>query len=204
MRIKRETDKKVLWYWEDDDRDGLLKRFRSDLSDLMAMVEARMRGPSPLPRDELTRLAQELQDAGETLREAMSNCFATAGFLHLSAAGSAEERRRRARHLSRLRGAVGKLVALRRTSVPELQGRQVLLEEIRGLKAIVRLGKDRWATPTDRVVPVDAASEAAPVEALGPKPAEARALGSPGDTVTARLGPIVGGKTRAGPKGDRG
>ena len=189
MRTVREDDLEALWNWGEEERHELQKTFRANLADLMAIIEARIRGRSPVPPDELARLAEELQEAGETLREAMSNCFAAAGFAHLSAADSADERRRRARRLSGLQAAVGKLVVLRRTSVPQLKGRHVLLEEVRGLKAIVRLGNDRWATPVDRVVPVEVLSASELDEASGPAAAAGQASPSPTETVTARIMP---------------
>lgn len=191
---------RALWHWGDRERHELQKTFRANLSELLATIEARMKGGVRIPPEELARLAEELQDAGETLREAMSNCFAAAGFAHLSAADTVEERRRRARSLSRLQAAVGKPVVLRRTSVAQLQGRHVLLEEIRGLKAIVRLGNDRWATPVDRVVPVDVVPEPAREE----RSASATAVGqrpfSPSETVTARIAPVQGAKPERGPR----
>ena len=189
MRTVGEGDIEALWNWGEEQRHEIQKTFRANLSAVMSAIEARLKSRSPIPPEQLARLADELQEAGETLQEAMSNCFAAAGFVHLSAAGSVEERRRRARRLAGLQNSIGKLVLLRRTSVPQLRGRHVLLEEVRGLKAIVRLGNDRWATPVDRVLPVDVL----PVSEQEGTPASATTVQqvrlSPNETVTAKIVP---------------
>jgi hypothetical protein len=84
----------------------------------------------------------------------MNGCFDSARALYAMAAITPEEREARKSLLERIRLHIGKHVVLKQTDSPELRGRQLLLEEIRGIKAILRDGDKRWEALVDQLIPV--------------------------------------------------
>jgi hypothetical protein len=104
----------------------------------------------------MKELAYELQQAGEALQQSMHSCLDAARNLYGMAGGTPEERQERKNLIDRIRGHVGKYVIILQTDNPELRGRQFLLEEIRGIRAILKDGDRRVDVLLDQLIPVQA------------------------------------------------
>ncbi|NOY81059.1 MAG: hypothetical protein GXP31_08650 [Kiritimatiellaeota bacterium] len=159
MRILREKDLQILWSWGRNERDHLVRTYQSNLVELLKTVQARVQSSDPLPTEEVDALAREVQEAGEILEQGMSTCFALAGILYVMGGKDAEEQSRRQEYLSRLTSQKGEKVRVVRTSVRELLGRELLLEDVHGFKAVLWDGDGHWETPVDRVEPLEATEE---------------------------------------------
>jgi len=151
MRILNEKDLTPFWSWGQPETEDLTNRFQTNLKGLVAVIQARMNSDRPLPPDDLLKLADELYAAGELLAKGMENCFAAAAAVSVSAANTKSERDRRQEHIDKLKAAVGHTVTLRRTSVRRLQGKRLLLEAVRGHRALLCDGEDHWETNVDHV-----------------------------------------------------
>ncbi len=154
MRILDELNLGVVWSWGELEQKELATRFKANLATLLQSVKSWNENNDGEQRLDLDKLALELQEAGELLEECSSNCFALSSRVHTLGGANPEEQARRASHLKALERAIGKQVILTQTSRQELQGKTVILEQIRGTKGIVRNGSDFWETPLNRIMVV--------------------------------------------------
>ncbi len=172
MRILREKDLQVLWSWGRNERDHLVRTYQNNLVELLKTVQARAQSTDPLPAEEVDALAREIQEAGEILEQGMNTCFALAGILYVMGGKDSEAQTQRQENLTRLASKKGEKVRVVRTSVRELLGRELLLEDVHGFKAVLWDGDGHWETPVDRVEPIEAADDALVKPAPPPKSAE--------------------------------
>jgi len=172
MRILDEQNLSVLWSWGQLEEDELSARFRTNLIHLLESVRTWMAKGTEMRTADLESLASELQDAAELLDECRTNCYDLAATLHTMAGEDEKECGQRRRHLRDLGKAVGKEVRLAETSVEELKDRKLILDEIRGIKGIVKDGNDYWVAPLDRIEIVDERVLDAPAQKLEGGPSD--------------------------------
>ncbi|OPZ26701.1 MAG: hypothetical protein BWZ02_01916 [Lentisphaerae bacterium ADurb.BinA184] len=154
MRIVNEKHLALVWNWDETEKGGLERKYRSHLEQLLFAIQDRIdRNRQPAVQD-LRDLANELQQAGETLQECMQNCYDAAATVYALAAPTPEERERRREFLRQIGEHVGKPVVLKQTSVAEVEGKPLTLEEIRGIKGILRDEAGLWEALVDFLVPV--------------------------------------------------
>ncbi len=154
MRIFDDEALNVLWNWGHVEKDDLTNRFKANLARLLKNIERKMDQTDKNAPDDLEALSLELQDAGELLNECRRNCLDLAATVRCLAGKSHEEREQRMNHLQRLEDAVGERVVLTQTDIKELRGKILILEEIQGIKAVVRNGNEYWETPIDRIMAI--------------------------------------------------
>jgi len=154
MRIVNEKHLALVWSWDEQERSGLLRKYQTNLERLVYAIQQRVEKGEGPPEQDLRDLSSELQQVGEALSESMQNCFEAARSVYVLSGATPEERNARRRLLEDLRAHIGKPVILRQTSIPELEGRQLVLEELRGTKAILRDGDGLWEALADFLVPV--------------------------------------------------
>lgn len=177
MRIVNEKQLGLVWNWDEQERKALAQKYQANLERLIYAVHERVdAGKGPAPED-LRALAGELQQAGEMLAESMQNCFDAATTIYTMAGSTPAERQERGQFLAQIQAHKGQTVILRQTSVPELEGKQLRLDELRGIKGILRDGDDRWEALVDFLVPVlddepPAAAPPTPETKLDPAPPE--------------------------------
>lgn len=159
MRIVNEKYLALIWNWDEAERGNLEHRYQANLERLVYAIQERLEAGQPPPPQALKDLADDLQEAGELLAQSAQNCFAVARSIYASSAGSDEQRARQLEKIEEVEGHIGKPVILAQTSVPEIEGRQLILHEVRGLKAILRDGDSFWEALVDFVVPVEDTSE---------------------------------------------
>ncbi len=154
MRIINEKHLALVWNWDENERNELAVRYQTNLERLLTAIQERVNRNTPPPPDDLKELAGEIQQAGEALQQSMNSCLDAARTLYAMAAITPEERQVRKATIERIRAHVGKYVVFKQTDAPELRGRQLLLEEVRGIKAILRDGDKRWEALVDQLIPV--------------------------------------------------
>ena len=154
MRILNEKHLHHVWTWNDREREELTTRFQTNIELLLAAIFARLKDNDKPSAKDLKDLAVELQQAGEQLQQSMENCFEAAQTLYVLAAPTPEEQEKRKHALQQLAGHIGQPVVLRQTSVAELKGKQLLLEQIRGIKGVLRDGDQYWDALLDYLVPI--------------------------------------------------
>lgn len=159
MRIVNEKYLALIWNWDESEKGNLEHKFQTNLERLVYAIQERIEAGQPPPPDDLIDLANELQEAGELLRQSAENCFAVGRSVYASAAGSEAARARRLEAVEAVENHLGKHVILSQTSAPEIEGRPLILHEIRGIKAILRDGDNFWEALVDFVVPVEESSE---------------------------------------------
>ncbi len=172
MRIINEKHLALVWNWDENERNELAVRYQTNLERLLTAIQERVNRNTPPPPDDLKELAGELQQAGESLQQAMESCFDSARALYAMAALTPEEREARKSLMERIRMHVGKNVVLKQTDAPELRGLQLTLEEVRGIKAMLRSGDKRWEALVDQLIPViryEASTDSRPVPPVPPK-----------------------------------
>lgn len=151
MRIVNEKYLSLIWNWDESEKSNLEHKFQTNLERLVYAIQEQMeRGNAPSP-DALKRLAGELQEAGELLQQSAENCLAVARNIYASTGDSAASPEK----IQSMQAHIGKPVILSQTSAPEIEGRQVILHEIRGIKAILKDGDNYWEALIDFVVPVE-------------------------------------------------
>ncbi|MDT8390050.1 MAG: hypothetical protein RRC34_06035 [Lentisphaeria bacterium] len=151
MRIVNEKYLALIWNWDDSEKGNLQHKFQTNLERLVYAVQERMEtGDAPSP-EALRSLAEELQEAGELLQQSAENCLAVARVMYTSTGDFAANPDK----LQSIEAHIGKPVILSQTSAPEIEGRQLILHEIRGIKAILKDGDSFWEALIDFVVPVE-------------------------------------------------
>ena len=155
MRIVNEKHLALVWNWDEHERNGLLRKYQTNLERLVVAVQQRVEKGETPPSQDLRDLANELQQAGEALAESMQNCYEAARSVYALSGSTPEDREGRRQLLEKLKTHAGKLVMLKQTSVPQLEDRQLVLQEIRGIKAILRDEDTLWEALADFLVPVD-------------------------------------------------
>lgn len=168
MRIVNEKYLSLVWSWDEYEKNGLATKYQANLDRLVDALEKRIAAGQPPAEDDVRRLAGELQEAGELLEQSMRRCLDAAGHIYEFAGRTPEDRAERAERFEQLRNHVGKPVVLTQSSAPELVGKHLILEEVNGIKGILRHGDDLWEALTDFLVPV---LEYAPGEATDTAPA---------------------------------
>jgi hypothetical protein len=158
MRIVNEKYLALIWNWDEAERGNLEHKYQTNLERLAYAIQERLEAGTPPPPEALRDLAAELQEAGELLEQSAQNCFAVARSIYAAAAPSEAERSERMASVEAVENHVGKPVVLSQTSAPELQGRQLILHEVRGTKAVLRDGDSYWEALIDFVVPVEGES----------------------------------------------
>lgn len=151
MRILDEKNLSVIWSWGQLERDELATRFQANLDKLLHSVHKWVQQENRVSGADLQGLAEELQDAADTLEACTARCYTMSRALNSLAEDDAATRKKRMQHLEALNAAIGKPVVLTRTSIEELRGKTLILERIKGTKAIVRDGDDYWETPVEQV-----------------------------------------------------
>lgn len=152
MRIVNEKYLALIWNWNEAERGNIQHKFQTNLERLVyALQEQIDKGQAPAP-EALKDLAAELQEAGELLQESSENCFVVARNIYASAFDADDPSRSRMLSVDE---HIGKHVVLSQTSVPEIEGRQLILHEVRGTKAILRDGDNYWEALVDFVIPVE-------------------------------------------------
>ena len=154
MRIVNEKHLALVWNWDETEKAGLEHKYRTNLERLLYAIQQRVDANEMPPVQDLRDLAVELQQAGELLQQCMQNCYDAATTVYAMAATTPEEREKRREFLNQIMEHVGKPVVLKQTSVAEIEGKQLILEEIRGIKAILRDEAGLWEALVDFLVPV--------------------------------------------------
>jgi hypothetical protein len=155
MRIINEKHLALVWNWDEQEKNGLIRRYQTNLERLVYAIQQRVAADDSPASQDLRDLADELQEAGEALSESMQNCYEAARTVYVLSGKTPEERDARHKLLTRLHDHLGKPVRLKQTSVSELEGRELILEELRGIKAILRGEGGLWEALADFLVPVD-------------------------------------------------
>ena len=156
MRIINEKHLALVWSWDENERNELAVRYQTNIERLLTALQERVNRNSPPPPEDMKELAYELQQAGEALQQGMQSCMDAARQLYGMAGNTAEERQERKDLIGRIRDHVGKYVIILHTDNPELRGRQFLLEETRGIRAILKDGDRRVDVLLDQLIPVQA------------------------------------------------
>ncbi len=154
MRILNEKYLSLVWSWDDVEKNGLALKYGTNLERLLFAIQERFNHGEPPPPEDLKELAGELQQAGELLSQSMQNCFEAGRALYGLAAPTPAAQNERKDLIARLKNHIGKPVILKQTHIAEIRGKVMILEEIRGIKAIVRDGEQRWESLIDFLVPV--------------------------------------------------
>ena len=155
MRIVNEKYLALIWNWDESERANLEHKYQTNLERLVFAVQEKLEGGHPPPADAMIDLANELQEAGELLRQSAENCFAVGRSIYGASAGSDTARAQRMEKLEAVERHVGRQVVLSQTSAPEIEGRTLVLHEVRGIKAVLRDGDNFWEALVDFVVPVE-------------------------------------------------
>ncbi len=155
MRIVNEKYLALIWNWDDLEREHLEYKYQTNLERLAYAIQERLESGQAPPATTLQELARELQEAGEKLQQSAENCLAVARSIYATAADGDEQRSARMEAIQRVEAHLGRPVILTQTSVPEIEGRPLLLHEIRGIKAILRDNDSFWEALVDFVVPVE-------------------------------------------------
>lgn len=151
MRIVNEKYLALIWNWDESEKSNIQHKFQTNLERLVYAIQEQIdKGKAPSP-DALKSLAAELQEAGELLRQSSENCLAVARNIYSSTGDPAVSPEK----LQSIEDHIGKPVILSQTSVPEIEGRQLILHEIRGIKAVLRDTDNYWEALVDFVVPVE-------------------------------------------------
>ncbi len=167
MRILNEKHLSLIWSWDDIEKNELAVKYQTNLERLVSAIQDRIgRNEAPPPED-LKDLAAELQQAGELLHQSMQNSFSAAQTLHALAGATPAEQADRRKFIERMKKHIGKPVVLKQTSVDAIRGKQLILEEIRGIKGILRDGDQMWEAMIDVLVPVISFGPAAAKPAPG-------------------------------------
>ena len=150
MRIVNEKYLALIWNWDESEKSNIQHKYQTNLERLVYAIQERIeKGESP-PPEALKSLAGELQEAGELLRQSAENCFAVARNIYSSTGDPAAT----PEAIYSIEDHVGQPVILSQTSVPEIEGRQLILHDVRGIKAVLRDGDSYWEALVDFVVPV--------------------------------------------------
>ncbi len=159
MRIVNEKYLALIWNWNEAEKGNLEHKYQTNLERLAYAIQERLdAGQAPSP-EALKELAAELQEAGELLRQSAENCYAVARSVYASAAGDDVERAQCLEKMAAVERHVGKPVVLSQASDGEIVGRQLILCDVRGTKAILRDGDSFWEALIDFVVPVEENTE---------------------------------------------
>ncbi len=154
MRIVNEKHLSLLWSWDDYDKDILVRKYQDNLEQLVRAVVKRVNEGKAPAADDIRALAVELQEAGEILHQSVLNCFEAARAVYEQSGETDAEREQRHELFETLNNHIGKPVILSQTSIPELEGKHLILEEIQGVKGILRDGDNLWEAMVDFLVPV--------------------------------------------------
>ena len=154
MHIVNEKDLNVLWGWDDQEEQGLTTRYQANLERLLEVLRARVESPNAPESEDLTALAMELQEAADRLSECAENCFEAARYMYALAADDTAERAKRREAFDALLEHVGGKVVLKQSSVPQIAGKQLTLDDIRGIRGILSDGENLWEALVDFLVPV--------------------------------------------------
>ncbi len=152
MQILDERKLSVLWEWGDSERKLFTVKFKTNLLRCLKTINRRMAGGQPFGNDELDALAEEFRDAGDLLEESSWNCAALACALMSLAGGDETLGQSSTPSAKRLASAVGKEVVLTQTTIDDLKGQPVILEQINGNRALIRHKDDYWETAVDRLM----------------------------------------------------
>lgn len=159
MHIVNEKDLNVLWGWDEQEEKGLSARYEENIERLMGVMKTRLaQGQIPPPED-LKALALELQSAGDSLSQYAENCFEAARFVYAIADKDPENREKRQQTFAALQDQIGGNVVLKQSSVPQIAGKHLTLEDIQGIKGILSDGENLWEALIDFLVPVDSEAE---------------------------------------------
>jgi hypothetical protein len=153
MRIVNEKYLDLVWSWDEYEKKSLQTRYQANLERLVAAIRRRVQGGTAPPPEDLRALAAELQEAGEALQQSVLNCYDAARNVYLMAAATPEEREVRCQQFEDLAAHIGKGVRLTQTSAPELEDKTLILEEIQGIKGVLRDGDSLWEAMIDFLVP---------------------------------------------------
>ena len=154
MRIVNEKYLSLIWNWDDLEENALVTKYQTNLERLLYAIHDRIeQGQSP-PADDLRQLAGELQTTGEKLQESADNCLAAAQTVYAYAGSSEDDRNKRQQFFEQLPSHIGKPVVLKQTSAEELEGKQLTLRQIRGIKAVLEDEGGLWEALIDFLVPV--------------------------------------------------
>ncbi len=169
MRIVNEKYLSLVWNWDEYEKNGIVTKYQGNLDRLVDALEKRVEAGKYPAEEDVRRLAGELQEAGELLEQSTQRCLTAAGRIYEFAARTSEDRAERAQRFEQLRNHIGKPVILSQTSAPELEGKQLILEDVNGVKGILRDGDDLWEALIDFLVPVlDYATPEQPDNATAP------------------------------------
>ncbi|MFA4945782.1 MAG: hypothetical protein WC789_13925 [Lentisphaeria bacterium] len=154
MRILNEKHLALIWSWDDLERNELSLKYLANIERLVAVIEERISRNEMPPPEDLKDLALELQQAGELLQQCSSNCLNGAQKFYALAGLTTAEQTERRKFIERIKKHVGKPVVLKQTSVDAIRGKQLILEEVRGIKGVLRDGNELWEAMVDFLVPV--------------------------------------------------
>ncbi|MCF7854972.1 MAG: hypothetical protein K9N51_09255 [Candidatus Pacebacteria bacterium] len=154
MRIVNEKYLSLVWSWDTYEKNGLQTVYDANIRRLVEALRKRAETDQLPEEEDIRALASELQQAGELLEQSMNNCLNAAQEVYSFAAADNKERRKRAEMIEQLHEHIGKPVILTQTSVPDLEGKQLILEDVHGIKAILRDGDDLWEALVDFLSPV--------------------------------------------------
>ena len=155
MRIVNEKYLSLIWSWDKSEREGLERRFQTNLERLVYAIQERLEAGTPPAPEDMKELGGELQDAGEILRQGSENCLAAARSIYAAAAGDDRKRAERMQRIEKIESLVGKHVKLTQASVPEIADRPMILHEVNGIKAILRDGDNYWEALVDFLAPCE-------------------------------------------------
>ena len=154
MRIVNEKYLSLVWNWDKQEKNGLETVYETNIQRLVEALRKRAAKDQLPAEEDIRALASELQQAGETLEQCMNNCLSAAQEIYSLAAATNQERRKRTEMIEQLHRHIGKPVILTQTSVPALEGKQLILDDIHGIKGILRDGDDLWEALVDFLAPV--------------------------------------------------
>lgn len=154
MRILNEKHLSLIWSWDDIEKNELVVKYQTNLDRLVAAIQDRINRNENPPPEDLKDLAAELQQAGEMLQQSMQNCLNAAQTLYSLAGATTAEQAERRKFIERMKKHIGKPVVLKQTNVESIRGKQLILEDIRGIKGILRDGDQVWEAMVDYLVPV--------------------------------------------------
>lgn len=139
------------WQWDVAERERLNSRYKTGLLRCLKALEDYRASGHEIPRQLLSRLAKEFDEAGDLLDHCASNCHAMSATCCVFA-GKSPMRQVGDEDAVRLRTALGDPVVMTRTTIAQLQGRIMSLADLNGLNGIVQYEGEYWGTPVDRLL----------------------------------------------------